>query len=146
MSKNIFLLRRFNQEVAKGNIHSAQKILDRCRNPFTSAQVMNERLEDLMFNAVRNGDTEKVKSFLDFGFSTDTVDFWGSSALHIAVKQGSLAIVELLMSRGAKVNSLDDHWSTPLDLATLFKRAEISAFLKQHGAKRFEELCPKRSD
>ncbi|KAK6049414.1 ankyrin repeat protein [Cooperia oncophora] len=41
----------------------------------------------------------------------------GTTALHIATKNGQTAAVEFLLLNGAKINVLDDKMNTPLHLA-----------------------------
>jgi hypothetical protein len=51
--------------------------------------------------------------------------------LHLAARDGHLAVVKLLVANGAKVNTKDRAGDRPLDLAA--EHPEISDFLRQHG-------------
>ena len=77
---------------------------------------------------------EKVTDSLDVpgvvGFALDQYELAGWAA-----KAGRQAMVEFLLSRGARPNLPDDPpWATPLAWATRNGRADIVELLKQHGA------------
>ena len=64
-----------------------------------------------------------------------------NTALHAAAERGNLKMVEILVSRGAEINALNERGETPLDLALHagpWKREpglEIVAQLINHGAR-----------
>ena len=51
--------------------------------------------------------------------------------LHLAARDGHLAVGKLLVAHGAKVNTKDRAGDRPLDLAT--DHRDVSNFLRQHG-------------
>tara|TARA_B100000700_G_C14770517_1_gene726534 strand:- start:284 stop:517 length:234 start_codon:yes stop_codon:yes gene_type:complete len=68
----------------------------------------------------------------------------GISPLHSSVWRGDKEITELLISKGANVNSLNEDKGTPLDLLSSKElegvTAEIAILLRKHGGKTADEL------
>ncbi|MDA7625099.1 ankyrin repeat domain-containing protein [bacterium] len=64
----------------------------------------------------------------------------GTTTLHDAAFSGHKETVELLIAKGADVNTQDDDDKTPLDWAIQFKKPEIIPLLRKHGGKTGEEL------
>ena len=71
----------------------------------------------LMYLA-NEGDIEGINKMLDSGTNVDYRDIDGRTALHVAACQGRTDVVELLLSRGAKVNSMD-RWGSTVWIRTL---------------------------
>ncbi|XP_064604354.1 trichohyalin-like isoform X2 [Liolophura sinensis] len=61
-------------------------------------------------------------------------DVRGDTALHLAVREGSINITELLIKERADVNPVNKAGCTPLHLAVLGKREQIAHILLQEGA------------
>lgn len=59
---------------------------------------------------------------------------YGDTALHMAVHQGKMNAVELLLKSGADVNARGDHEETPLQVALKDDRAELVRLLLKNGA------------
>ncbi|KAK7144534.1 hypothetical protein R3I94_010833 [Phoxinus phoxinus] len=66
----------------------------------------------------------------------------GITALHQACIDGSMEMVEFLLSQGAKVNQVDSEGWTPLHVAASCGNLEITTFLLQQGA----SLCTVNCD
>ena len=68
----------------------------------------------------------------------------GISPLHSSVWRGDKEITELLISKGANVNSLNEDKGIPLDLLSSKElegvTAEIAILLRKHGGKTADEL------
>ena len=68
----------------------------------------------------------------------------GISPLHSSVWRGDKEITELLISKGANVNSLNEDKGIPLDLLSSKElegvTAEIAILLRKHGGKTTDEL------
>ena len=62
------------------------------------------------------------------------------SRLPQAVVWDHKEIVELLIAKGADVNTQDDDDKTPLDWAIKHKRTEVADLLRKHGGKTKKEL------
>uniref|UniRef100_A0A8C1EAV8 Protein phosphatase 1 regulatory subunit n=2 Tax=Cyprinus carpio TaxID=7962 RepID=A0A8C1EAV8_CYPCA len=88
-----------------------------------------------------SGDTEEAKEMLrearvqngeDDMVNCANTD--GITALHQACIDGSMEMVEFLLSRGANVNQVDSEGWTPLHVAASCGNLEITEFLLRHGA------------
>jgi len=60
-----------------------------------------DKISERLVDAVNNGRIEEVKDFLDRGASVDTTDADGDSLLLLAVGEGDLEMVKLLLEWGA---------------------------------------------
>ncbi|XP_059474055.1 uncharacterized protein LOC132195835 [Neocloeon triangulifer] len=90
---------------------------------------------DSLHLACLNGKLDNIKYFLGLnGFTVETKDRWGRTALHLAAAKGHIAVAEFLLSQGAEVNARDDDNETPLTLAASFSGAEMCQFLVENGA------------
>ena len=78
----------------------------------------NTRGHTLLHAAVGTKNVDVVKAVLDGGVGVDVRDFNGQTALHWAAYEGSVPIVEFLISRGAKKSAVDNDGNRPSDLAT----------------------------
>jgi ankyrin repeat protein len=76
----------------------------------------------------------QAASLLDQGAVIDARDEAGRTPLMIAVTEGRLEIVRLLLARGADPNAGDNTGHTPLQQATKRNLQDIAALLEQAGA------------
>lgn len=74
----------------------------------------NEFSESLL-QVAADGDIDQVKSLLSQGADVNTEDEKGQTALHLAVREGHLALAELLLSKGAEVDVKDKFGWTALN-------------------------------
>jgi ankyrin repeat protein len=81
------------------------------------------------------GDVEGTQVLLDHGADPTLRNIEGGTPLHDASLSGNAKVVELLLARGAEINSLNtrDH-STPLHYAASFGRLDVVRTLVEHGA------------
>jgi uncharacterized protein len=86
----------------------------------------------LMF-AARVGDAESARLLLDAGANPNDADAWGISAMVLAAHSGFRDLVELLLSRGADVNSAAAGFSA-LHEAIMRRDEKLVATLLAHGA------------
>jgi len=102
------------------------------------SQPKPDNLEKEMLKAAKSGAAFRVQQLLDHDASLISVkDSDGSTPLHCATWKGHLAVVELLLSRGADVNAANnnDHWgTTPLHAAAHANQRAIAELLIAHGA------------
>lgn len=88
-----------------------------------------------LHEAVTRGDLESVLKMLDRGGDIEAKDPGaGASPLHFAVMKGGMPIIDLLVRRGADVNSRTRNGTTPLHTAVLYSRLEVAEFLAGKGA------------
>lgn len=93
----------------------------------------------VLVDASRVGDVEAVGRLLDEGVdqNLDPGQPRGWSPLMTAAHAGHLEVVKLLVSRGAKMDTVEvDAWWNALDLAIEFDRPRIARYLRAKGAKR----------
>ena len=87
---------------------------------------------------VSSNELHRVTVLLDYGAKLDDRGRYGMTALHYAVRGGKLALIKLLLERGAPVNALDDEGLTPLlHLAKTRSKADpipVLELLKAYGA------------
>ncbi len=94
--------------------------------------------------AVKTGNIEAVKQHLNAGADVNAKGKYGRTPLHYAASRGLNKIIELLIARGADVNTKievgDYKGQTPLDGATQWNHPETADLLRKHGGKTAEEL------
>ncbi len=76
--------------------------------------------------AVKSGDIEKVKEFLEQGTDINAKDENGQTSLYIAVNNDNKETVKLLIDKGADVNAKNEDGQTPLDIILNRNRIQIS--------------------
>ena len=100
--------------------------------PSATALTLSRSLHE----AVVRGDLEATLKMLEQGTDIEAKDPGsGASPLHYAVMKGRMEIVDLLIARGADVNSRTRNGTTPLHTAALYSRKEVA-----------ERLIEKRAD
>ena len=98
----------------------------------------------LIREAVKTGNIKAVKQHLDAGVDVNAIGKYGRTPLHYAATRGRKKIIELLIARGADVNTKievgDYKGQTPLDGAMQWNHPETATLLRKHGGKTAEEL------
>ena len=74
------------------------------------------------------GDVEQVALLLEDGIDPNQIDDEGYSALQAAAENDNLAVVKLLVSKGANVSYKGEY--TALQLAEMAENIEVVAYLK----------------
>ena len=83
--------------------------------PTLSVCVQNYHHQDPLMLAIENRDDELVKSVLEHQVDLANRDAEDRTALHLAVRQGLLSIVKLLLDKGASLNLIDKQGKKPQD-------------------------------
>ena len=100
--------------------------------------------------AAANGDISNVKKYLESGVKLnsdyDIKKTYGGNPLFSAVFNGHDEIVELLILKGADVNSTDINGETPLDWAISRNLIDTDILLRKHGGKTSKELKAKNGN
>ena len=87
------------------------------------------------FKCVEDGNSCETTLFLQAGFDVNMRDMRGNSVLTLAVRGGSLEVVEILLKAGADINAVSgDRGYSPLMDAVHTKRPDIAEFLLENGA------------
>ncbi|HEY8069283.1 MAG TPA: ankyrin repeat domain-containing protein [Burkholderiales bacterium] len=85
--------------------------------------------------AIAKGDNAGALKMIEGGVDIEAKDpATGATALHYAVMKGELALVGLLVQRGADVNSRTRSGTTPLHTAVLYGRYEVAEYLLDKGS------------
>ena len=84
--------------------------------------------------AAWQGETEMVRAMLDSGANPDAVSSTHPGLMAVAAERGHLAVVTLLVDRGADVQARHAGWSA-LRAAELRGHAAIVEYLRAHGAR-----------
>ena len=88
-----------------------------------------------LHDAIARGDYDSALKMIDRGADVEAKDPGaGASALHFAVMMGKLPVIDLLLTRGADVNSRTRNGTTPLHTAVLYARLEVAEYLLEKGA------------
>lgn len=88
-----------------------------------------------LHSVVAKGDAETASKMVAQGTDIEAKDpGTGASVLHYAVMRGNPEILQLLLERGADVNSRTKTGTTPLHTAVLYNRYEVAEKLLAKGA------------
>jgi hypothetical protein len=85
--------------------------------------------------AIAKGDDAGAVKLIESGADVESKEPGaGASPLHYAVMKDKIALVGLLVQRGADVNSRTRSGTTPLHTAVLYGRLQVAEFLLEKGA------------
>ncbi len=94
-----------------------------------------EALNNLLIEAMTNGDDETVETLLKKGANANTADEHGLTVLMKAAGRGHIKIVNALLKADANANAVSKYSHTALVLAALHGHTEIVNALLEAGAK-----------
>jgi len=90
---------------------------------------------DTVFSQARNGRTKRVEDSLNADFPVDAEDEKGNTLLHLASQNCNKALMQLLIARGANVNSQNGQGNTPLHFVMAYDtEGLLGEFLVEKGA------------
>src|SRR5476649_1227823 len=85
---------------------------------------------EFLASAAVRGDIATVSSLLDHGVPVDAVELIaGRTALYFAASAGRTKVVELLISKGARVNAVTSYGDSPLHAAVIHKQGDTAKVL-----------------
>ena len=88
----------------------------------------------LLFQAIRSGQIDTVKSLIQNGSVVNAKDENGNTPLHWAVWYENLEIVRCLFSNGADIDARNNRNETPLHFSGMNDGVEVAQFLVSQGA------------
>lgn len=92
--------------------------------------------DDSLHGAAHRGDVAQVTALLKKGVDPDARDRYGGTALHAAMFQPDMRVVELLIAHGFDVNAVGPrNGYTPLHDAVWADNVAAARFLLTHGAR-----------
>ncbi|XP_049331840.1 L-asparaginase isoform X1 [Astyanax mexicanus] len=104
-------------------------------NPQTDMKVFRQAIIPLLLNyAVKYNDTDELKTLLEHGADISVGDWHGRTPLHVAARDGNMAVVKFLLERGADVNKVDAAGQTPLQEAIKSMDIDVVSSLVSKGA------------
>ncbi|KXH67607.1 hypothetical protein CSAL01_03646 [Colletotrichum salicis] len=101
----------------------------------TGVEIEDEHQEQYLSHAVKQGNTELVQAFLDYGVNINAQESSGEPPLYLAAKESTLSMVKFLVERGGDVNVRTKvKGLTPPYGAALQSRPDIVEYLLGKGA------------
>jgi ankyrin repeat protein len=94
----------------------------------------SDDLHQLFMLAIKSGNIEKIRVFLDGGININTRGFSGETYFYYAVYTDNADVVNLFLERGADINVVDDDGNTPLHKAVLHSKLNSLRALLERGA------------
>jgi len=97
----------------------------------------NTKVADDLWQSVTSNNVQEVRRLLDGGANPNAISDKvkdAASPLQAAAALGSLDVADLLIAKGANVNSRDNYQWTPLHLAAVRGHANMAEFLLSKGA------------
>ena len=103
--------------------------------PVSVAALESDLFPELVYiSAVREGDVEKVASFLERGYDVNKVDGKGLIPLFYAARDGNVDMTEILLKYRANINFKDTFGNTPLVWACERGHREVAEILIEAGS------------
>ncbi len=82
--------------------------------PFDKAEAF--LYESVLYDAVNKLDYQLVKTLIHQGVNINFMHYSDSTPLHLAVRKGDAAMIELLLKHGADPSQTDIYRNTPVDI------------------------------
>ncbi|MDQ7055680.1 MAG: ankyrin repeat domain-containing protein [Persephonella sp.] len=94
-----------------------------------------EKLNRKLFEAIQEGDEQKVKELIEKGADVNARDKNNYTPLLRAVSRGNLKIVKILVEYGADINAKEKFFGyTPIHIAAMKGYTDVLIFLLKKGA------------
>jgi hypothetical protein len=124
------MLKKLTRAIEQNNYPEFTKILDRLLGDNFQLNVLGERGKTLLGIAVERDRFNMIHFLLDRGIDPNSADY----ALHQAVDNENIQIIDLLLNRGADIDRIDDLGRTPILLAASYRFEETIIHLIKRGA------------
>ena len=98
------------------------------------AYSMKETLNEQLFKALQQNNTEEAEKLINAGANVNSKDELGVSPLHWAALNNNSKLVRFLLKNGANVNSAAVDGDTPLQTAVILGHTDIVKLLLDSGA------------
>ena len=85
------------------------------------------------FKAVRNNWQEEILKYLNQGIYIDVLNRYGYNALHIAIEEEDLDLINFLLEHGANINFDREGYYTPIEYACIIGNEQIVRHLLSNG-------------
>ena len=95
-----------------------------------------KKANEMLWEGVIEKNLDKVRIALNLKAEVNAKDGNGQTPLHVAARNNSLEVAELLISSGAEVNAKDNRGETPLHLAAWNGHQKMKELLQSHGGVR----------
>ncbi|KAJ8527397.1 hypothetical protein ON010_g14867 [Phytophthora cinnamomi] len=145
-SKNVAILRLLEREHYP--VHSRKLSLFEGNVTTTEGMRRSRSSPDVaaFFRAVQEGNTENVKRSWLGGMGVNVTDELGRTSLHVAVENGQLGVIELLLSAGVNTNVVDARGRSPISIALEKQQFAIAEMLRVHQKKKLVSRQAKGSE
>lgn len=122
-----------HQAVRRNDIEAVKKIFKECKE-LDFIDMQDDLKKTALHYAVDTGNVGLVKLLVKHGASLEVMDIIGNTALHYAIDE-NVAMVSILLQSGAKVDTINCKFDTPLNLIATTNDTGIARLLINHGAK-----------
>ncbi|KAJ8668906.1 hypothetical protein QAD02_000165, partial [Eretmocerus hayati] len=128
-----------NRDVLTGGLNGKRKRDSDNQSSESLNSFYSSDIYHLLMRAVISGKIECVKQLIDAGIDINGLnskysDLIGDTALHEAVREGHLEMVQLLLSSGASINTQNWYRNTPIIIAAQIGRKDIAQKLIESEA------------
>ena len=106
-----------------------RKLIFACLLGLLSASEASGAAYDDFLNAVKTGNAREVRQLLRRGVDANTTDAGGQSVLHLASRDGTIEVAQVLVTAGAEIDRRNKNGETPIMLAALGGHRSMVEFL-----------------
>lgn len=137
MKHNAIKRGEINEAVISHNLDKMQSLIQK------DPSVVNEKSEGLVEQEfIQDKDLNKIRDIFDGETNKGRCYFIGWAPLHFAVAKGYIDIINILISKGAFIDSLDKEGYSPISMAIVGRNIEIVTLLINKGANIHHDYKP----
>ncbi|GMF35154.1 unnamed protein product [Phytophthora lilii] len=131
---------------AEGNLEAMRRLREEHGADVNAADYDKRPDVATFFSAVQEGNADKVKSSWLGGMEVNVTDELGRTSLHVAVENGQLGVIELLLSAGVNTSVVDARGRSPISIALEKQQFAIAEMLRAHQKKKLVSRQVKSSE